>query len=84
MELKEKMNLVLDQHGIDKSREIIIRSSSGSLYYIPLNRLIEIISNLYKNQQRIIELRLKQVESNVNMLMDFMYYLAKPLAKIKI
>ena len=84
MELKEKMTMILNQHGIDQEREIIIRSSSGSLYHIPINRLIDIISNLYKNQQKIIADKLDEIQTNVNMLMDFMYYLAKPLATIRI
>lgn len=84
MELKERMIFVLDQHGIDRSREIIIRSTNGGLYHIPITRLIEIVSGLYRSQQAIIERKLKEVESNANKVMDFMYYLAKPLAKVRI
>ncbi len=84
MELQQKMNSVLERHGIDRERELIIRSKNGSLYYIPLYRLIEIVSNLYKSQKEIIEQKLQEVESNANKLMDFLYYLAKPLAKIRI
>ncbi len=84
MELKEKLNSALQQHGIDENREMIIQTTKGEWYYIPLYRLIEIVSNLYRAQQQIIELKLKEVESNVNLLMEFMYYLAKPLAKVRI
>jgi len=84
MELKERITTVLDQHGIDQNREIIIRSSTGSLYHIPISRLLDVIGNLYKKQQRIISEKLDEVESCANQLMDFMYYLAKPLAKIRI
>jgi hypothetical protein len=84
MELKEKLNSALQQHGIDENREMIIQTTKGEWYYIPLHRLIEIVSNLYRAQQQIIELKLKEVESNVNLLMEFMYYLAKPLAKVRI
>jgi len=84
MELKERITTVLDQHGIDQNREIIIRSSTGSLYHVPISRLLDVIGNLYKKQQRIISEKLDEVESCANQLMDFMYYLAKPLAKIRI
>ncbi|MFT7614025.1 MAG: hypothetical protein ACI9J3_003007 [Parvicellaceae bacterium] len=84
MELIERIKIVLDQHGIDQDREIIIRSSTGSLYHVPISRLLDVISNLYQKQQSIISVKLDEVESCANLLMDFMYYLAKPLAKIKI
>ena len=84
MELKEKFYSVLDLHGIDETREIIIRSRTGSLYFIPINRLIEIVSGLYKSQQEIIIQRLDKVEECANQLMDLMYYLAKPLARVRI
>lgn len=84
MELKEKLLAALSHHNIDQNRELIIQTKKGEWFYIPLYRLIEIVSNLYRNQQRIIEFQLQKVESNANQLMDFMYYLARPLARVRI
>ncbi|MDG2330213.1 MAG: hypothetical protein P8M05_01325 [Flavobacteriales bacterium] len=84
MELRERMISALDYHGIDSKRELIISSNNGDWCYIPLFRLIDIVSSLYKTQQKIIEQRLIEVASNANRLMEFLYYLAKPIAAVRI
>ena len=84
MDLKERMISALDFHGIDSKRELIISTNKGACCYIPLFRLIEIVSGLYKTQQKIIEQRLIEVASNANRLMDFLYYLTKPIAEVRI
>ena len=82
----EKMKCDHEELNITESGSLITEHfrEKGEWFYIPLYRLIEIVSNLYRNQQRIIEFQLQKVESNANQLMDFMYYLARPLARVRI
>ena len=68
MELKEKLLAALSHHNIDQNRELIIHTKKGEWFYIPLYRLIEIVSNLYRNQQRIIEFQLQKVEMSLILL----------------
>lgn len=84
MELREHLELVVLQHGIEKNREIIVRSSKGELCYIPLNQLFDVITNLYAEQQALIVKKLHTVQNSANKVMDLFYQLCLPLANLRL
>lgn len=82
--LSNRIDHVLQLHGIDKSRKILVQSGIGDQCLVPIKELLEVLDSLIPSQQEAIIRKIFRVAYNAKKLMELFSSLASTLMNIRI